>query len=70
MRLDRPIDQIIHDIHALDRAGCINTLRAFQQPQLDFTDAYLQEMSLDQLRHVLMAACIQARRGVGHRRAS
>lgn len=70
MKLDQPIDRIIADIHALTRAGCIGALRAFEQPQLDFTDEYLEGMSLDQLRHVLMAACIQARRGVEHRRAS
>jgi len=70
MKLNQPIDQIITEIHGLDRAGCIAELGAIEMLQLDFTDDYLQELTLDQLRHVLMAACIQARRSHGHRRAS
>jgi hypothetical protein len=64
MRLDLPIDQLIAFIHRLDREGCINELRALGRPRLDFTDDYLERMSLEQLRHVLMAACLQARKHV------
>ena len=70
MQLNQPVDRIIEQIHQLDRDGCVAELRGIQTPRLDFSDEYLASMSLDQLRHVLMAACLQARRAPGHRRAS
>ncbi len=75
MRLDEPIDQIIQHIHGLDRDGCLTELASIRRPRLDFTEDFLHQLSLEQLRHVLMAACLQARRHVrrqgppGRRRA-
>lgn len=61
MRLDQSSEKIITVIYDLDRHGCIHELRAIHRPKLDFTDDFLQMLSLDQLRHILVAACMQAR---------
>lgn len=62
MRLNQPVEQIIQEIHSLDRRGCLSELRTFERPRLDFTDEFLNHLSLEQLRHILMAACLQARK--------
>jgi hypothetical protein len=62
MSVDLPIDQLVATIHRLDRPGCIRELRAIARPRLDFTDDFLEAMSVEQLRHVLLAACLQARK--------
>ena len=62
MTMDQPIEQVICTIAGLDRDSCIARLRAVQQPRLDFTDEFLREQTLDQVRHLLLAACIQAQR--------
>lgn len=62
MQLDQSVERIITEINDLDRPRCISQLRSIPQLNLDFTDDFLQGLSLEQLRHVLMAACIQAQR--------
>ena len=62
MQLNQPVERIIEEIHSLDRVGCISQLRTLARPRLDFTDDFLDDLSLEQLRHVLMAACLQARK--------
>jgi hypothetical protein len=61
MSTDLPIDELIESVPKLDRDTCTAQLRRFRQPRLDFTDEYLDCLSLDRLRHVLLAACLQAR---------
>ena len=46
----------------MDRDHCKAALSGFEQPSLDFTDDFLNQISLDRLRHILMAACLQSRR--------
>lgn len=60
-----PVEQVIQEIVLLDKPGCIAHLRRFQKPSLDFTDEYLQDCSLEQIRHILLAATLQARKRVG-----
>jgi hypothetical protein len=62
MGTDQNIDQLLHTVQRLDRRTCIAQLRQFRQPKLDFTDEFLDALSLDRLRHIVMAACIQAKR--------
>ena len=66
MGLDDPIEAVIQTVAALDRDGCKTELRRIERPVLDFTDEYLDSLSIDRLRHVLMAAHLQSRK---HRRA-
>ena len=62
MQLNQPVEQIIEEIHGLDRGRCIAELRSLPRLRLDFTPDFLEHLSLEQLRHVLMAACLQARK--------
>ncbi len=59
------IDELIQRIHNLDRERCKAALLDMERPALDFTESYLDQMSTERLRHVLMAACLQARK-CGH----
>ena len=63
MNPDMPINDLVRTIHCLDRDCCKAELLRFQNPRLDFTEPYLEKMSTERLRHVLMAACLQARKG-------
>lgn len=65
MRLDRPIEHVIREIGDLDRDACILRLRSFRQPRLDFSDDFLRDLTLERLRHILLAACLQARGRAG-----
>lgn len=55
------VDHVLAEVHHLDRHSCVQYLRAFDHPRLDFTDDYLHSLSLEKLRHLLTAACEQAR---------
>ena len=61
MSADMDLEHLIEQIPQLDRDACTVYLRRFRQPRLDFTDEYLDCLSLDRLRHVLLAACLQAK---------
>lgn len=62
---DEPIEQLLQRIAGLGREDCVAALRSIRRPRLDFTDQYFEQQSLEGLRHLLMAAVLQARR---HRR--
>ncbi len=62
MSVDVPIEQLIDQIADMDRDDCIVHLRLFEEPALDFTNSYLASQSDEQLRHILLAACLQARK--------
>ena len=64
-----PINDLVRTIHSLDRDHCKAELLCFDCPNLDFTEQYLEQMSTERLRHVLMAACLQARKGRQNRSA-
>ena len=61
MNADLPLDQLLCEIHGMEREACIEALMHFQHLHLDFTAGYLTEMSTDRLRHVLVAALITVR---------
>ena len=50
----QPLNQLIQTIHALDRDRCLCELRSLERLQLDFTDEFLNTLSHDRLRHVLL----------------
>ncbi len=58
----QPIETIASQVYTLDREQCIRELQSFEAFPLDFTAQCLRQMSLEKLRHVLMAAMITARR--------
>ncbi len=48
---------------ALGRAELVRRIRNFRgRFRLDFTDDYLSNLSIDRLRHILLAALINAKR--------
>ena len=57
-----PTEQLIQQIHALNRSQCIRELLGFKSFPLDFTPTYLKQMSVERLRHLLMAAMLTAHR--------
>ena len=57
-----PFEQLLSDVAGLDRDSCKAWLRSLQRPRTDFTDDFLDSLSLDRLRHVVAAAYYQARR--------
>ncbi len=60
--VDHPIDQLLKTVQDLDRSGCKTQLRGLDRIHLDFTDEYLDALTLERLRHILVAACIQSRK--------
>lgn len=58
MSLEQPIESTVRTIHELDRNGCIHELMGFRAIPLDFSREYLDGMSLERLRHVLLAAVL------------
>ncbi|NBC11259.1 MAG: hypothetical protein GVY24_05910 [Planctomycetes bacterium] len=62
MRFDLPLERLLQQIASLDRAGCIAELKQLPRPKLDFTDEYLEHHSVEELRHLLTAAILAARR--------
>jgi len=62
MRFDIPIERLLQQIALLDRGGCVTELKRLRRPKLDFTDEYLDHQSVEELRHLLTAAVLAARR--------
>lgn len=52
-------DELIHHIANATPAQCKAMLRKLDCTWMDFSDAYLNRLSLDQLRHITAAACLQ-----------
>ena len=61
MSPEMPLDDLLQTIHSFDRNQCIDELINFKYFPLDFDQAYLSQLSLEKLRHVLMAAYVTAR---------
>ena len=61
MNTNRTLNEMICDIHGMERDQCIDELMHFQAMRLDFTPNYLEAMSTERLRHVLVAAVLTAR---------
>jgi hypothetical protein len=56
------LDKMATSIATLDRDEVKNRLKHFKgRFRLDFTDDYLDKLSVDRLRHILLAALITAK---------
>ena len=62
MDLDLSLEQLLKKVASLDREACKRELRGLREIPLDFTEEFLDAQSTDQLRHVLLAACLQVRK--------
>lgn len=62
LSIDTPIEKLICTIAQMGRDECIEQIQAFRDPPLDFSRRFLDSQTVDQLRHILMAACLQARK--------
>lgn len=55
-------EEVITKISSLKRAELENRIKNFKESfKLDFTQDYLDELGIDRLRHILLAAEINAR---------
>ncbi len=56
------IEELICLVAAMDRDAVLEHLHDFPATfPLDFTDEFLQTVSLDRLRHIFVALCLQSR---------
>ena len=61
--MGRSAELTVENIGKMDRDHLIETLRYLRCGfDLDFTDEYLGSISLERLRHILLAASLHARR--------
>ena len=58
--MNRAIEQQILQVYDLDRDGCTERLLHMEPLKLDFTTEYLSQLSIERLRHILVAAYLQA----------
>jgi hypothetical protein len=62
MRAKENLERAATSIAGLDREQLTSEIKNFKGGfKLDFTDEYLNNLSVDRLRHVLLAAIINAR---------
>ncbi len=55
------LESLIRIVSSLDRPALVDRLLSFDGAfPIDFTDEYLQQLSIDRLRHILVAVCLQA----------
>lgn len=60
------LQDVIDSVQSYDRDHCIAQLLRIRRPKVDFTAEFLQQQSLDRLRHILVAAFLQARKSCQH----
>ena len=68
MPTDPQLESHIQNVYHLDHASCKAALLDINKPRLDFTEDYLDRMSVDRLRHILVAAYLQATKSAHERR--
>lgn len=57
------IEELICLVSALDRDALIEQFHSYQAGfPIDFTPEFLQQTSLERLRHIFVALCLQCRR--------
>jgi hypothetical protein len=62
MRSEKELEKTAISIAGLDREQLTSNIKNFKGGfKLDFTDEYLNKLSVDRLRHVLLAAVFNAR---------
>ncbi len=55
----RRAEQLVDRISAMDRAGLIEALRRMRcEFPMDFTDDYLASLSIERLKHIVLAASL------------
>jgi hypothetical protein len=62
--IDTFIEHLVTRAATLDREGCKAELRACGPVKIDFTDEYLDSLSLDKLRHFVIAAQLHRRKAI------
>lgn len=61
------VEELICLVAALDRPAIVSQLHSFQASfPIDFTEDFLSTVSLDRLRHIFVALCLQQQRLPGH----
>jgi hypothetical protein len=61
------VEKLICLVAALDRPAIVSQLHAFQASfPVDFTEDFLRTVSLDRLRHIFVALCLQQQRFPKH----
>jgi len=58
MPVQMSMEQVAQRVHSYDREQCIEELIHFKAMRLDFTRDALERMSIEKLRHLLLAAHI------------
>jgi hypothetical protein len=57
------IEELITVVSALDRGALVQHLRDYQASfPVDFTREFLEQQSVDRLRHLYLAICLQQQR--------
>ncbi|MFI4862176.1 MAG: hypothetical protein ACIAXF_16035 [Phycisphaerales bacterium JB063] len=62
MLIDLPTEQMILVVAEMSRQRCVDEIARVPHIPLDFTEGYLNALSIEQLRHLVFAALLQARR--------
>ena len=62
MAADQSLEDLIRSVQELDRDTCKARLQQMERPHLDFPEDFLDALSVERLRHLLLAACLQARK--------
>jgi hypothetical protein len=63
MTIPLDIDELIVTVEGMPRPDLVEMLRTIPCPfPIDFTDAYLSSLSVERLRHLVVAVCLQARK--------
>ena len=57
------VENMVNDIQAMDRVALIQLLRKLECDfAMDFTDEFLDSLSIERLRHIVLAASLHAHR--------
>ena len=60
------VEILVNEIQSLDRDGLVHLLRSMQCDfAVDFTDEFLDSISVERLRHIVLAASLHAHRNKG-----
>lgn len=61
------VEKLICHVATLDRPALVSQFHAFGASfPIDFSEDYLNTVSLDRLRHIFVALCLQQQRLPGH----
>jgi hypothetical protein len=57
------VEELISLVSSLDRAGIVEQFNTYQASfPLDFTPEFLNKTSLERLKHIFVALCLQSQR--------